>query len=505
MPQIDLKKVQATEPFIAVALALIVPIIGNRSGVGWSWDSTDYVAAGRSLSRGFGSLDVIGDPMFVRPPGYPALISIGEFFNVKTNTTLLIINLLSAGFVAFFAYKLLQRTTSHITTILGTLFIVLSPSLLWQFTMAWSEPPFLAIEMGCLFVALVLKTHWKYPILLLLYVGLFFVRFVGPIFAIPIALITVFVDRPNVGWKKATIYNGLALCISFYPTWWWLQRNKDVSGTLTGTRTGGGGTLMQAFMNGLATLGTFFSAQPFDSVVYDKWNTYPFAAQLGLLLVALTIVITSTIILKRLVRREHAMPRPAALVLLMTLGVVVAYLFFSSYRFVYLEYGRLDTRMMVPILVPLVIAFAILVDSSVYKIRSAQIIAVAASVLLIIAQFAVTGRDALSFGRTSRHMATVAFRNQPLHVFARSLPDLTGLFSNAPQQLSGAVDAWPIFHQFQGESVRAIPCNHRYVIWYKDFPWQDNIPDTAPVLYDDALGTIYDLGLCSVDIDVVWP
>ena len=95
----------------------------------------------------------------------------------------------------FFAYKLLQRTTSHTTTILGTLFIVLSPSLLWQFTMAWSEPPFLAIEMGCLFVALVLKTRWKYPILLLLYVGLFFVRFVGPIFAIPIALITVLGDN----------------------------------------------------------------------------------------------------------------------------------------------------------------------------------------------------------------------------------------------------------------------------------------------------------------------
>jgi hypothetical protein len=189
----------------------------------------------------------------------------------------------------------------------------------------------------------------------------------------------------------------------------------------------------------------------------------------------------------------------------MTLGVVVAYLFFSSYRFVYLEYGRLDTRMMVPILVPLVIAFAILIDSTVCKIRSARFIAIATSALLIIPQFLVTGRDALAFGRTGRHMTTASFTNQPLHVFARSLPDLTGLFSNAPQQLSGAVDAWPIFHQFQGESIRTIPCNHRYVIWYKDFPWQDNIPDIAPVLYDDALGTVYDLGLCSVDINIVWP
>ena len=505
MPQISLKKVQAAEPFIAVAIAFAILLISNRSGVGWSWDSTDYVAAGRSLSHGLGSLDVIGDPMFVRPPGYPALISIGEFFNIKTNTTLLIINLLSAGFLVFFAYKLLQRTTSHITTILGTLFIVLSPSLLWQFTMAWSEPPFLAIEMACLFVALVFKTHWKYPILLLLYAGLFFVRFVGPVFAVPIALITVFVDRPNVGWIKATIYNGLALLVSFFPTWWWLQRNKDISGTLTGTRTGGGGTLTQAFMNGLGTLGTFVSAQPFDSVIYDKWNTYPAAAQFGLLLLILTFLITSGIVLKRLVRRENVLPRQVALALFMMLGVTGTYLIFSSYRFVHLEYGRLDTRMMVPILVPLVIALAILVDSSVYKIHYGRIFAIAASTLLIILQFFVTSRDALSFGRTGRNMTTDSFINQPLHQYVRSLPDLKGLFSNAPQQLSGAVDAWPILNQFQGESVRRIPCNHRFVVWYKNFPNQDNIPDIAPILYDDAQGTIYDLGNCSIDINTLWP
>jgi len=505
VPQINLKKFGAAEPFTAVGLALIILIIGNRSGVGWSWDSTDYVAAGRSLSLGLGSLDVIGDPMFVRPPGYPALISIGEFFNVNTNTTLLIINLLSAAFMVFFAHKILQRTTSQITTMMGTLFIVLSPSLLWQFTMAWSEPPFLAIEVVCIFVALFLKTHWKYPILLLLYVGLFFVRFVGPVFAIPIAFITIFVDRPNIGWIKATIYNGLTLCVSFYPTWWWLQRNQEVSGTLTGTRTGGGGTLVQAFMNGMATLGTFFSAQPFDSVIYDKWNTYPNAAQFGLLLFLLTFFISSAIVLKRLLRRENTISREVALALLMMLGITGAYLIFSSYRFVHLEYGRLDTRMMVPILVPLVIALAILIDLSVYKIRYAQIFAIAASVLLIIPQFLVTGRDALSFGRTGRNMTTAAFVNQPLHQYARSLPDLSGLFSNAPQQLSGAVEAWPILNQFQGESVRRVPCKHRFVVWYKNFPNQDNIPDIAPILYDDAQGTIYDLGKCSIDINAVWP
>jgi len=223
------------------------------------------------------------------------------------------------------------------------------------------------------------------------------------------------------------------------------------------------------------------------------------------LLIVLTFLVTSTIVLKRLVQRENAISRELVLTVLMMIGVTGAYLVFSSYRFVNLEYGRLDTRMMVPILVPLVIAFAILIDSAVCKTRSARFIAIATSVLLIIPQFLVTGRDALSFGSTGRHMTTAAFINQPLHIFARSLPDLDGLFSNAPQQLSGAVDAWPILNQYQGESPRMIPCNHRFVVWYKNFPNQDNIPDIAPILYDDEQGTIYDLGLCSTDINVVWP
>ena len=61
---------------IIVAIAGLVVLLANRSGVSWSWDSTDYVAAGRSIAKFKGSLDVSGLPMTVRPPGYPALIAI---------------------------------------------------------------------------------------------------------------------------------------------------------------------------------------------------------------------------------------------------------------------------------------------------------------------------------------------------------------------------------------------------------------------------------------------
>jgi hypothetical protein len=33
---------------------------------------------------------------------------------------------------------------------------------------------------------------------------------------------------------------------------------------------------------------------------------------------------------------------------------------------------------------------------------------------------------------------------------------------------------------------------------------QDNIPNMTPVLYDDAMGTVYDLGPCATDINTIW-
>ena len=53
-----------------VALASAIPsLVGNRRGIGISWDSTDYIAVGLSMSAGRGVLDVTGQPMVIRPPG----------------------------------------------------------------------------------------------------------------------------------------------------------------------------------------------------------------------------------------------------------------------------------------------------------------------------------------------------------------------------------------------------------------------------------------------------
>ncbi|NBP50233.1 MAG: hypothetical protein EBU70_03420, partial [Actinobacteria bacterium] len=83
-------------PALACMAAGILVVVANRSGVSWSWDSADYVAASKSLAEVRGVLDVTGRPMTIRPPGYPAILAGFRRLGAPTNWSLLLANLASA-------------------------------------------------------------------------------------------------------------------------------------------------------------------------------------------------------------------------------------------------------------------------------------------------------------------------------------------------------------------------------------------------------------------------
>jgi hypothetical protein len=74
--------------------------------------------------------------MTVRTPGYPALIAIGEWLNLPTNFTLVAINAVCASIVTTWTFIVLHRHTRKATAIIATSFVLLNPSLLWQYSMA---------------------------------------------------------------------------------------------------------------------------------------------------------------------------------------------------------------------------------------------------------------------------------------------------------------------------------------------------------------------------------
>jgi hypothetical protein len=159
--------------------------------------------------------------------------------------------------------------------------------------------------------------------------------------------------------------------------------------------------------------------------------------------------------------------------------------------------------MMVPLLAPIIVVVSILLDRAATR-RTLSIAVFTLAALFLALNSAIFVRDTVQFATESRHSSTTDNKNIPLYQFVRALPDTNGLFSNAPQQLAPFVDAWPIFTQFQLDTPRPVSCTHRYAVWFKEFMVQDNIPIMTPVLYEDATGVVYDLGLCSADINTIW-
>lgn len=487
----------------AISAALV--ICSNWSGVGWSWDSSDYVATGLNISKGRGALDVTGYPMTVRPPGFPALLAIGDWIGFSSNLTLVLINIASAITVVVCTYLILSSVTPRRTVVVvGTAFVVFSPALLWQYSMAWSEPPFVAVEALAIAIALLAKNVWKYPILSALLTALFFIRFVGPVFSVAIIFVSIVVDWQRRGVIRAVALNILALGVSLIPAWWWLLRNKRIDGTFTGIRQAGGGTLLDSAKTLPGTLGTWLIGKPFDSVVYLNWSSYPRLAKLSALLCLVIFVLLCVVIVVRVVRQHELPDRIVWLSGVMMLSIVVGYSAFSVYRFVHWELGRFDNRMMIPLYMPLVILFAIVIDLGLTRQRRFRFVATGAIIALLSVHAVSSGTDAWTFGREGRHWSVQWFQDLPIHKFARSLPSDSGLFSNAPQQLYAIVQVWPVFNPWQVEVARPVPCKHRYAFWYKSFVVQDNKPEQAPILFEDEWGTVYDLGACDTDINLIW-
>ncbi|MFM7761772.1 MAG: hypothetical protein ACKO73_02270, partial [Acidimicrobiaceae bacterium] len=196
---------------IAVGLAFasgLLVVIANWSGVGWSWDTSDYVAVGRNFASGNGLLDATGIPMTVRPPGLSILIGIGDLLGLSVNLTVQILNVICAIVTVLGTFHLLQiANVKKSVALVATAVVTFSPALLWQYSMIWSEPPFIALVVISMIVALRPSGASKFTLLIVLFVAMFFVRYVGPVFAVSVALSAAWVDRRKLGLSRSALTN----------------------------------------------------------------------------------------------------------------------------------------------------------------------------------------------------------------------------------------------------------------------------------------------------------
>ncbi|MFZ9059542.1 MAG: hypothetical protein ACO20J_08440 [Ilumatobacteraceae bacterium] len=497
---------------VAVSLALVsglLVVVTNWSGVGWSWDTSDYVAVGKNFANGNGLLDATGIPMTVRPPGLSILIGVGDLLGLSVNLTVQILNVICAIVTVLGTFHLSQiaKVKKNIALI-ATAFVAFSPALLWQYSMIWSEPPFIALVVIAMIVALKPVSASKFTLLIVLFTALFFVRYVGPVFAASIALSAAWFDRQKLGLIKSALMNFAKLLVSLIPVWYWLQRNESIDGTLTGARTPAGGSLLNPLKTFTATLGSWMTASPVEGGIYLSWNDYPNNTKILGVLVLITVAILLIIYFLPQSRAENL--KNSSNVLLLSGSIAVIYVAFSAYRFVHFELGPLDNRMMTPIFVPLILIVAVLVDRINLSSTLLRKGFLAVSVIFLVFQATSSANDALRFGRDGRYWAAEAFQIQLIHEFVKDLPTDSSLMSNQPQQMFAVWQKSSVFNQYQLELAQTAECTHRYFVWYNSTyddgtPNVEGQPEGATEIYSDASGVVLDLGSCNSDIAAFWP
>ena len=479
--------------------------LANRNGVGWSYDSADYVAVGKSLSNGMGLLDIIGKPSTVHPPGFSAVIALGMWLGFGSATTILCINAVSSAITVACSFVLLRGATLNLwTTLYGSLFVVVAPALMWQYSMAYSEPLFVAIEMLMLVVVLHMRSLWKYSLLTFLATALFYVRYVGPIFTAIILLVSLCLDLRIRGSLRALVLNSVVVIVSSFLTWLWLLRNQGIDGSGLGFMQGGGGSYWKAFTMVPGTIGEWISGSP-PKIELLSWSAHPTLPKVATVCLLLVIVPLLALAVVDRLKIDRKFSKDQFRTLAMTSALVAGYVLFSVYRFVKVHRASLDDRVMIPIFVPLVILLCILVEQALINKRLLRNVVVSLALFLLALQAGVMVKQSWAYGRDGRHLTSSAVHNWPLHVFVRSLPSDGRFFSNEMQTLFANTDIWPIGNPWMGGEPPIVPCGSRYVVWYSQSAVTDNKPDSlSKILYEDASGTVFDVGPCGSNIDLYW-
>jgi hypothetical protein len=250
------------------------------------------------------------------------------------------------------------------------------------------------------------------------------------------------------------------------------------------------------------------TASPVEGGIYLSWNDYPSNTKILGVLVLITVVILLISYVFSRSRVENS--ESGSNVLLLSGATAFIYIAFSAYRFVHLELGPLDNRMMIPIFVPLVLVVAVLVDRINLSSTLLRNGFLAISVMFLVFQALLSANDALRFGRDGRYWAAKEFQTQAIHKFVKNLPTDSSLMSNQPQQLFAVWQKSSVFNQYQLELAQTAECTHRYFVWYNSTyddgtPNVEGQPEGATEIYSDASGVVLDLGSCNSDIAAFWP
>lgn len=212
-------------------------------GVGISPDSTAFIRIAREiLANDFQFFE--GELGVQYGPGYPLILAAVAFFtHISPLNAAVIVNSVSLVLLVLI-FMLDTRRIDGISPWLSGLLITFSLSLMWVFSMAWSEPVFILLTYAIFRRAVLPEQGWQSALRLGLLTGFaFLIRYLG-LALIPVVFLQLFLfSSPGAGARRrnALVFLGsVSLVAGSY-----LLRNFLVSGTLFGARAPSGTSLFE--------------------------------------------------------------------------------------------------------------------------------------------------------------------------------------------------------------------------------------------------------------------
>jgi hypothetical protein len=134
-------------------VATIAALVATRNGPDLGPDGVTYVSAARNLVDGNGFSDFTGEALTNFPPGYPALLAVGELVSIDAVSVARVLNALTFGAIVLLAFLLIRRHVASTWLVIGaTALVSFSVELLVAVDFVSTDPLFCALTLGFILV-----------------------------------------------------------------------------------------------------------------------------------------------------------------------------------------------------------------------------------------------------------------------------------------------------------------------------------------------------------------
>jgi hypothetical protein len=411
---------------LSLAAAATVLVSTSRYGAGLSPDSVNYVAAARSFAAGKGLAMYNGSPFVIFPPLYPALLgSISHVTGLDPLSFAHIVNAILFAAIVFLSGVLLSEYVafSPALAFLGGVAVLVRRPLVCVSVMAWTEPFFIV----CVLVFLIsarsyVKSASRVSLAAMTLCAAVapLVRYVGVVI-IPVgALLMLF--RGGMSLRTRVLHLLGFLVVSLAPWGAWVTRNYLLAGTLMGPRHSSATALFGNLKLALVQVA-------YEFVGSRHGRLGPVRILTAAALASAAGVACLVFLRRHGILGQQAKDGSRLRSLAPTLLFTVLYVSIIVVSSTTTAYDQIDSRLMSPVYVPLIVLLFALLDRFIDLARTVPLGRHAQTTMLaVVAIWLVSPAAEVCTGSPGRSRKgaggynTVAWRESPTMDFVKHLP-----------------------------------------------------------------------------------